>query len=325
MNLDNLIEGLNKRDDKAIDKIRGMFGSLTKFVKYYVKKRKKLHKIDLNSYWQESNYDEEKYFNTLCLDILNEVGPSYFIKYLSDVVYENDTYYVKPWQLKDLSSLFLGNESRIVSRVFDSDNYEHFSIEPRYINYYYDIVNILNDRNKKYLKQRILELSHNYKFNEDDFEFPPLDYFNENGEFIISDNIDEILKIDDLFNDIIELDPIYDIKLEMENLFNYAYNEAWGDVMFKRIFDSMSDIFYPEFTWENDRPKIRIVDFPGFLRTFFNCADNYEIIDQYDFISFLYHLMSSDCIEHPDFKTLDYPPRDKVDENINDLFIDYIT
>jgi len=325
MNLDNLIEGLNKRDDKAIDKIRGMFGSLTKFVKYYVKKRKKLHKIDLNSYWQESNYDEEKYFNTLCLDILNEVGPSYFIKYLSDVVYENDTYYVKPWQLKDLSSLFLGNESRIVSRVFDSDNYEHFSIEPRYINYYYDIVNILNDRNKKYLKQRILELSHNYKFNEDDFEFPPLDYFNENGEFIISDNIDEILKIDDLFNDIIELDPIYDIKLEMENLFNYAYNEAWGDVMFKRIFDSMSDIFYPEFTWENDRPKIRIVDFPEFLRTFFNCADNYEIIDQYDFISFLYHLMSSDCIEHPDFKTLDYPPRDKVDENINDLFIDYIT
>lgn len=325
MNLDNLIEGLNKRDDKAIDKIRGMFGSLTKFVKYYVKKRKKLHKIDLNSYWQESNHDEEKYFNTLCLDILNEVGPSYFIKYLSDVVYENDTYYVKPWQLKDLSSLFLGNESRIVSRVFDSDNYEHFSIEPRYINYYYDIVNILNDRNKKYLKQRILELSHNYKFNEDDFEFPPLDYFNENGEFIISDNIDEILKIDDLFNDIIELDPIYDIKLEMENLFNYAYNEAWGDVMFKRIFDSMSDIFYPEFTWENDRPKIRIVDFPGFLRTFFNCADNYEIIDQYDFISFLYHLMSSDCIEHPDFKTLDYPPRDKVDENINDLFIDYIT
>ena len=325
MNLDNLIEGLNKRDDKAIDKIRGMFGSLTKFVKYYVKKRKKLHKIDLHSYWDECNRDEEEYFNTLCLDILNEVGPSYFIKYLSDVVYENDTYYVKPWQLKDLSSLFLGNESRIVSRVFDSDNYDHFSIEPRYINYYYDIVNILNDRNKKYLKQRILELADGHTFSEDDFENPPYDYFNENGKFIILDNIDEILKSSDLFNEIVEISPIYDIKLEMENLYNYAYNEAWGDIMFKRIFDSMSDLFYPEFTWENDKPKIRIVDFPGFLRTFFNCADNYEIIDQYDFISFLYHLTSSGCIEHPDFRILDYPPTDKVDEYINDLFIDYIT
>ena len=149
MNLDNLITGLNQRDHKAIDKIRGMFGSLTKFVKYYVKKRKKLHKIDLNSYWVECDRDEEEYFNTLCLDILNEAGPSYFIQYLSDVVYENDTYYVKPWQLKDLSSLFLREESRIVDRVFDSDNYEHFSIGLRYINYYYDIVNILNDRNKK--------------------------------------------------------------------------------------------------------------------------------------------------------------------------------
>ena len=40
LNLDNLITGLNQRDDKAINKIKGMFGSLTKFVKYYVKKRK---------------------------------------------------------------------------------------------------------------------------------------------------------------------------------------------------------------------------------------------------------------------------------------------
>ena len=325
MNLDNLIEGLNKRDDKAIDKIRGMFGSLTKFIKYYVKKRKKLHKIDLNSYWHVCDRDEEQYFNTLCLDILNEVGPGYFIKYLSDIVYENETYYVKPWQLKDLSSLFLRDQSRIVDRVFDSDNYDYFSIEPRYINYYYDIVNILNDRNKKYLKQRILELADGRTFSEDDFENPPYDYFNENGKFIISDNIDEILKSSDLFNEIVEISPIYDIKLEMENLYNYSYNEAWGDIMFKRIFDSMSDIFYPEFTWENDKPKIRIVDFPGFLRTFFNCADDYEIIDQYDFISFLYHLMSSGCIEHPDFRILDYPPTDKVDEYINDLFIDYIS
>ena len=42
MNLDNLITGLNQRDDKAINKIKGMFGSLTKFIKYYVKKKKKI-------------------------------------------------------------------------------------------------------------------------------------------------------------------------------------------------------------------------------------------------------------------------------------------
>ena len=111
----------------------------------------------------------------------------------------------------------------------------------------------------------------------------------------------------------------------MENLYNYAYNEAWGNIMFKRIFDSMSDLFYPEFTWENDKPKIRIVDFPGFLRTFFTCANDENIIDQYDFISFLYTLMGNDCVENPDFKRLDYPPTDKVDEYINDLFIDYLS
>ena len=42
----------------------------------------------------------------------------------------------------------------------------------------------------------------------------------------------------------------------------------------------MSDLFYSEFTWENDKPKIRIVDFPGFLRTFFTCANDENIIDQ---------------------------------------------
>ena len=325
MNLDNLITGLNQRDHKAIDKIRGMFGSLTKFVKYYVKKRKKLHKIDLNSYWVECDRDEEEYFNTLCLDILNEAGPSYFIQYLSDVVYENDTYYVKPWQLKDLSSLFLREESRIVSSVFGGDYDDVFSVESGDINYYFDIVNILNDRNKKYLKRRILELTDGKTFSEDDFETSDFDYFNENGEFIISDNIDEILKSSDLFNEIVEISPIYDIKLGMENLYNYAYNEAWGNIMFKRIFNSMSDLFYSEFTWENDKPKIRIVDFPGFLRTFFTCANDENIIDQYDFISFLYTLMGNDCVENPDFKTLDYPPTDKVDEYINDLFIDYLS
>lgn len=325
MNLDNLITGLNQRDHKAIDKIRGMFGSLTKFVKYYVKKRKKLHKIDLNSYWVECNREEEEYFNTLCLDILNEVGPGYFIKYLSDVVYENDTYYVKPWQLKDLSSLFLREESRIVDRVFGGDYDDVFSVESGDINYYFDIVNILNDRNKKYLKRRILELTDGKTFSEDDFETSDFDYFNENGEFIISDNIDEILKSSELFNEIVELEPLFTIKLEMENLYNYAYNEAWGNIMFKRIFNSMSDLFYSEFTWENDKPKIRIVDFPGFLRTFFTCANDENIIDQYDFISFLYTLMGNDCVENPDFKTLDYPPTDKVDEYINDLFIDYLS
>lgn len=325
MNLDNLITGLNQRDDKSINKIKGMFGSLTKFIKYYVKKRKKLHKINLNSYWQECDRDEEEYFNTLCLDILNEAGPSYFIQYLSDVVYENETYYVTPWQLKDLSSLFLREESRIVDRVFGSDYDDVFSIEPRYINYYYDIVNILNDKNKKYLKERILELTDGQTFSEDDFENPPYDYFNENGKFIISDNIDEILKSSELFNEIVELEPLFTIKLEMEIVYNYAYNNAWGNIMFKRIFDSMSDLFYPEFTWENDKPKIRIVDFPGFLRTFFTCANNENIIDQYDFISFLYTLMGNDCVENPDFKRLDYPPTDKVDEYINDLFIHYLS
>ena len=325
MNLDNLITGLNQRDHKAIDKIRGMFGSLTKFVKYYVKKRKKLHKIDLNSYWVECDRDEEEYFNTLCLDILNEAGPSYFIQYLSDVVYENETYYVTPWQLKDLSSLFLREESRIVDRVFGSDYDDVFSVESGDINYYFDIVNILNDRNKKYLKERILELTDGQTFSEDDFETSDFDYFNENGEFIISDNIDEILKSSELFNEIVELEPLFTIKLEMENVYNYAYNNAWRNIMFKRIFDSMSDLFYPEFTWENDKPKIRIVDFPGFLRTFFTCANDENIIDQYDFISFLYTLMGNDCVENPDFKRIDYPPTDKVDEYINDLFIDYLS
>jgi hypothetical protein len=325
MNLDNLITGLNQGDNKAVNRIRDMFGSLTKFVKYYVKKRKKLTEINLNSYWQQCNSDEERYFNTLCLDILNEAGPSYFIHYLSDVVYENETYYVTPWHLKDLSSLFLRNESEIVDSVFDSDNYEYFNIEPRYINYYYDIVNILNDRNKKYLKERILELTDGHTFSENDFENPPYDYFVEKEYFKISENIDDILKISDLFNEIMELEPLFNIKLEMENLYNYAYNESWGEVMFKRIFDSMSDIFYPEFTWESDKPKIRIVDFPGFLRTFFNCADEENIIDQYDFISFLYTIMGLGCIERPDFRTLDYPPTDKVDEYINDLFIDYLS
>ena len=325
MNLDTLIDGLNKRDHKTVDKIRGMFGSLTKFVKYYVKKRKKLHELDINSYWQECNSEEENHFKTLCVDILNEVGPRYFAKNLSDIVYEDGTYYVTPWQLKDLSSLFLREESRIVDRVFDSENYEHFSIGLRYINYYYDVVNILNDKNKKYLKEKLLEKSHGRIFSEDDFENPPYDYFDEKGNFTISENIDDILKISELFNEIVELEPIFNIKLEMENLYNYAYNEAWGNIMFKRIFDSMSDLFYPEFTWENDKPKIRIVDFPGFLRTYFNCNISRFITEQYDFISLLYTLMTDGCIEHPDFKTLDYPPTDKVDENINDLFVDYIS
>jgi hypothetical protein len=326
MNLDSLITGLNDGDNQVIDKIRAMFGSLPKFIKYYVKKRKKLDQIQLQTLWGELAYNESDSFNAISKDILDQAGAQYFTEFL-DVEYENGSYYFKPWSLRDLNALFDGSHSTIVDGVFDQDWFRYFDTE-NYTDYFYDIVHGLDSKNKNHLKDNILKLSHGFVFDESDFENPPYSFFNQNNNFIVSENIDDIMTISELFNEVIELNPFSDLKTEVEDLYNMSYNEAWNEITYKLIWDSLSDFFDPEFTWVNNRPKIRIIDFPGFLKKFFNCFDNDSsqiIVDQYDFISFVHTIIRSSCLEGPRFKILSYPPEDKVYEYINDSFIDYIT
>jgi hypothetical protein len=327
MNLDSLIKGLNDGDYHTIERIRVVFGSLPRFIKHYVKKRNKLDELDLYNLWQQSSSKEEESFNSICKDVLDQAGPKHFVQYIADVTYEDGTYYFNPWILKEFDALFIGTHSDIVKGVFDSDWYEHFETE-NYINYFYDILKILNENNKKYLKNKILEISHGHVFKADDFENPPYDYFNQNDNFIVADNIDDIMKISELFNEVIELNQLFVLKLELENLYAMSYNEAWNEVMYDRIWDSLSDFFNPKFTWVNDKPKIKIIDFPGFLWTFLNCFNGYRketLVNQFDLLGFLHALISYSCLEQPTFSILNNPPVDGVNQYINNSFYDYIS
>lgn len=309
-------------------KIFKIFGKPENFLKY-LHKQGKLSEINLS----RLNYEFEFNINKLFLTILQLIGPDYFLKYLWNVEKVGDDYYVKLGGLSEFWVLFSNyrnsNEERIVEGVFGSDWFEMFDVY-NYTNIYDEIVLNLDDENRNKLRENILSICGDEVFTYDDFSKNAQHIFDDEDEFIVQDNIDNIMSNGKMFNTVINLYVLEDLKHNLLNLYSNAYNEAWVDETYSLIWDSLSTYFDKDsITWYDNGGSvlIKIKFFKTILSDYFNCHITMEnddsIDDEGSFLTLMNSLFDA-CVDRPSFNTRDYPDSDKVSEYLNDAFGDYV-
>jgi uncharacterized membrane protein YheB (UPF0754 family) len=172
-----------------------------------------------------------------------------------------------------------------------------------------------------------LEACGDNNFDEESFNYNlPSDYFDENDEFNVSDNIEVIMTDSELFKFVIELDCLRELKSSLSDLYSMAYNEAWNEQMFEIIWSELSEFFSKDVVWEDDFVKIKIKDFNIVLDDYFRDIGDNEtnIIEDNNYIRMLSSLFLLGIYEEPNIRLLPYPSDELVNNNINDSLSDYI-
>jgi hypothetical protein len=329
MNFDLIINYINNggsRDNENI--IITSFRKWSNVAKFLIT-HNKIEKINLgNLYTILYRNDEESEFNMICHSILKKYGSDYFVNYLDDVSVVDNEFYISLPDLSYLSNIFNYEDiSNVVNGVFGQDWYKYFYVDKSSIYYYSDIIEILNDNNLITIKEIILEACGDNNFDEESFNYNlPSDYFDENDEFNVSDNIEVIMTDSELFKFVIELDCLRELKSSLSDLYSMAYNEAWNEQMFERIWSELSEFFSKDVVWEDDFVKIKIKDFNIVLDHYFRDIGDSEtnIIEDYSYIKILHSLFLLGIYEEPNIRLLPYPSDDLVSNYINDSLSDYI-
>lgn len=296
MNSSILIDLFNKggRDTYKVIKT---FGSTKNFIFKYLKPKKLVHKLDIDQIWDNLFNQEEFLFNEICLTILDEVGPIYFLKKIPFVQIVNDQYYFQFHNLNALSGFF--DDS--YNSIFRKFSQQHYLGESE-LDFYYDIYQILNFENKRYFKKYIINNFGDEVLNLDDFIFfegSMKNYLDKNGEFNIYNNIDEILSNEDMFNSVLYTDLFTDLKYDLLKLYNYSNNQNLIDGFHKKILNSLNQFFYPKI-YKGD--YLKFINFENFLRDFFECFFDYKtnIFDTYGPDDMVRSMIYQGCLEEID-------------------------
>ena len=329
MNIDLIIDFINNGgSEKTKNIIITSFRKWSNVVKFLIY-HDRIDKISLNKLYSLLYYnDEESEFNMICHSLLKKYGAKFFVKYLDDVWEINDEFYISLPDLSYLSGLFnYDNTSVIVEGVLGQDWFKFFHVDKSHINYYSDIIDVLDDNNLITIKEIILEVCGNTNFTEESFNYNlPSRYFDDNYEFNVSENIDDIMSDPDLFNFVIDLNYLKNLKSSLGGLYSMAYNEAWNEQMYKKIWSELSEFFDEEFEWEDDLVKIKIKDFNIVLDNYFRGIEDDEtnITDDTSYIRMLHSLFLLNIYEEPRIYIIPYPDSNLVDNYINESLADYI-
>ena len=296
MNSSILIELFNK-GGRETDKVIKTFGSTKNFIFKYLKPKKLVHKLDIDQVWDTLLGEDEFLFNKICLTILDEVGPVYFLKKIPFVQIVNDKYYFQFHKLIGLSGFF-DDSYYSIFRKFSQENY----LGESEIDFYYDIYLILNFENKKYFKNYILNNFGDDVLNLDDFVFfedSMKNYLDKNGEFNIYNNIDEILSNEDMLNSVLYTDLFTVLKYDLLKLYNYSNQKNLINNFYKRILNSLNQFFYPK-VYKGD--NLKFINFESFLRSFFECFYDYKtnIFDTYGPDDMVRTMIYQGCLEEID-------------------------
>lgn len=320
MNSSRLIELFNK-GGRETDKVIKTFGSTKNFIFKYLKPKKLVHKLDIDQIWDNLIGEDEFLFNKVCLTILDEVGPVYFLKKIPFVQIVNDQYYFQFHNLNGLSGFF--DDS--YNNIFRKFSQEHYLGESE-VDFYYDIYQILNFENKRYFKNYMINNFGDVVLNLDDFVFfegSMKNYLDENGNFEIYNNIDEILSNEDMFNSVLYTDLFTDLKYDLLKLYNYSYQKNLINGFYKRILNSLNQFFYPK-VYKGD--YLKFINFENFLKYFFECFSDYRtnIFDTYGPEDMVRTMIYHGCLEEIDLSREEIPTVGYI-KILNDNLKDFIS
>jgi len=287
-------------------------------------------------------------YENMYMSVMLNHNPQKTLKYitdelLTDVDEEGGEYYLRLNDREELSRLFYEsrNESAraAAKAVLGEDFWEPFWETTD--NIYRDVYEELVPENKERLYVAILDKLKGQKI-EPNTELLDVVAEEQGHPEYVELTIDVLRKVmgDDDTGEYI-LRQAEDVRQSLHQLHSTSYNDAyqsevWNDVWSElgRFFDGKI-IETPKQVKRADGSeitrydtKIKIKDFPGIMRKY---MDEYGSSDYnmdrlgYDyFLPTLEKMMDESVYEYLDFRVPDYPDSRKVDENINEMFGDYI-
>jgi hypothetical protein len=330
---------VNRLNDGDWDDISNIFSDNIRLFLSSVKRAGLLSTIDLDNI---SRHNEEL-INEIMLFILNN-DPSYLNTIvkdnLTDVEVRADGYYLKLADLEELSEFFKDdswsreyNDREVVKSVLGEDWWEPYS--DTIYDVYDEIVNVLTDKNKTLLAERIIGIMGNEELSIEEYNTVLFnDMSDDDGMFIITEsNVMSVINDPDAMNKLFE-GGLNDLKYQLKNLGDNAYNNAYNDEVYSEVFDELSTHFDGKHEWqtknlENNRtlhiPYIKIrnlnADVTNFLEAFKGYTDTLFYYSSYT--EMMKHYMDNDG-EFLRISVPDYPDSSKVDDYINDGFPDYL-
>jgi hypothetical protein len=330
---------INKFNDGEWEELSPIFGdSISRFLSS-VKRSGLLDKIDIDNIYRE----DESIVNEIMLFILED-EPSYLntiVKnILTDVDVRADGYYLKLADLEELSEFFKDdswsreyNDREVVKSVLGEDWWEPYS--DTIYDVYDEIVNILTDKNKTLLAERIIEIMGNEELSIEEYSTVLFnDMSDDDGMFIITEsNVMSVINDPDAMNKLFE-GELNDLKYQLKNLGDNSYNNAYNDEVYSEVFNELSMYFDGKHDWEtrnleNNRtiniPYIKIrnlkADVINFLEAFKGYSETLFYYSSYT--EMMKYYMDNDG-EFLRIRVPDYPDSDKVEHYINDGLPDYL-
>ena len=331
---------INKFNNGEWEELSPIFGdSISRFLSS-VKRSGLLDKIDIDNISRE----DESIVNEIMLFIL-ENDPSYLNtivkEVLTDVEVRADGYYLRLGDLEELSEFFKDdswsreyNDREVVKSVLGEDWWEPYN--DTVYDVYDEIVDVLNDKNKTLLAERIIELVGNEELSIEDYNtilFKNMS--DDDGMFIITEsNVMSVINDPDAMNSLFK-GGLNDLKYQLINLGDNSYNGAYNGEVYSEVFDELSMYFDGKHEWQtknlenNPRtlhiPYIKIrnldADVKNFLEAFKGYSDTLFYYSSYT--EMMKHYMDNDG-EFLRIRVPDYPDSSKVEDYINDGLPDYL-
>ena len=331
---------INKFNNGEWEELSPIFGdSISRFLSS-VKRSGLLDKIDIDNISRE----DESIVNEIMLFIL-ENDPSYLNTIVKDILTDVDVradgYHLRLADLEELSEFFKDdswsreyNDREVVKSVLGEDWWEPYN--DTVYDVYDEIVDVLNDKNKTLLAERIIELVGNEELSIEDYNTILFkDMSDDDGMFIITEsNVMSVINDPDAMNSLFK-GGLNDLKYQLINLGDNSYNGAYNGEVYSEVFDELSMYFDGKHDWEtrnlenNPRtlhiPYIKIrnldADVKNFLEAFKGYSDTLFYYSSYT--EMMKHYMDNDG-EFLRIRVPDYPDSSKVEDYINDGLPDYL-
>jgi len=367
MNLENYIEHFN--DNYFDDFLSKVFVKVRNFLNVVAKKGKQdeinISMLRYEDYENDSDlfdFLEEKGFTeNATYDDFEDVAKNYYLEYwinnapdvalkyicdniLTDVEVRSDGYWLKLSDREELAEFFDdrgrdGTARDVAKHVFSEDMWEPYWDTTSDV--YRDVIEDLNDNNKKHLGEYILKHIGNRDLNVEDYDD---DFFQElsdiqarDGIFqITQDNVLSLIDNEEAMNELLNGD-LDELKSELYSLHNNAYNSAYESECYDLVYNGLDEYFSSKIMEETKQvgektkyiPYIKIRDFKSDVMAFVNQnkGDAYSdsTLDYWgSYTSMMEHLFDYDTYSEIDFRTPDYADWDYVRKNINDMLGDYI-
>ena len=337
---------IDQFNEGEIDDLIQIFGSMKQILTFF-HKQKMLHLIDP---FDDNLSDYQLEILDYLLNVLNDRDAlEICIAQLSDVIPKDGIYYLRVQDKEDLAELFNNSGGRnlstrdYVKAIFGEDNWEHYSETTD--NIYQDVVEELNPENIGRLKQHMLDVLTDWKIEVDD-ETPDLfrNYSDDEGVFYLTpDNVGDVIGDEESFMYLLDNDYLPDVTGDLYSIHSNAYNNAYESEIYGEAMDELSTFFdVKSGKWES----VELYGNPDKLTEFyyikFNPNEVLNSIKKYvadrnnwgyyqnnlDYVETWLSMMSTfmDNGDEPwlNFRIPDYPDSRLVNENINDLFPDYI-